>query len=372
MKKALIVSTVSRQFTLFERENIDILNKLGYEVHCAANYSDATDSLDELNIVRHNIDIQRSPISPKQIKAYFQLKKIMNDEKFDLVHCHAPMGGILGRICSKVTNTRPVVYTAHGFHFFKGAPIINNLVYKNIERLMARYTDILITINNEDYEAAKNFSIRDGGKVIKIPGIGIENELIGSVIINKKEKKMKLGIPENSFLICSVGELNKNKNHESVIRAIAKLNNPNIYYIVCGIGKLKEYLSKLSYELGISNNVKIIGFRNDIYEINKASDLFVFMSYREGLSVALMEAMASGLPVICSNIRGNNELIEEEKGGYLINPDSITELSQKISLLEKNKKLREDMGRYNSINAINYDKKIVRNKMYREYEEILK
>ena len=175
MKRCLIVSTVSRQFTLFERGNIEVLKELGYEVHCVANYSDATEDLKELGIIEHNIDIQRSPFSLKNIKAYKQLRNIINSDKYDLIHCHSPMGGVLARLAAKKTrkiNHTRVIYTAHGFHFFKGAPLINWMLYYPVEKCLSKYTDCLITINQEDYNIArKKFKAR---KVELVNGIGVD------------------------------------------------------------------------------------------------------------------------------------------------------------------------------------------------------
>lgn len=151
MKKILIVSTVSRQFYLFEQGNIEVLKSLGYEIHGAANFDDANERLDALDIIRHPFDIQRSPFSLKNIKAYKQLKQIMKSERFDAVHCHSPVGGVLARLAAKASKISPVIYTAHGFHFYKGAPRKDWLIYYNIEKYLSKYTDILVTINKEDY-----------------------------------------------------------------------------------------------------------------------------------------------------------------------------------------------------------------------------
>lgn len=353
------MSTVSRQFTLFERGNIAILKELGYEIHCAANYSDATDALNELDIVRHHIDIQRSPFSTKQIKAFFQLKKIMKDEKFDLVHCHAPMGGVLGRICAKSTNTSPVLYTAHGFHFYKGAPFINNLIYKAIEKIMARYTDVLITMNNEDYDAANKFKLRSNGKVIKIPGVGVDTEVIKSIVVDKEKKRKEIGVPNEAFLMLSVGELIPRKNHIQVINTLAKLvnddNKTNIYYAICGRGVLLEQLKEESKNLNVDNYVKFLGYRTDVYSVMKSSDLFIFPSLQEGLPKSIMEAMASGLPVVASNIRGNIDLINNGENGYVYNINSKEELIDNIYKIYNNTEILKNMSSKNTQLIKEYD-----------------
>lgn len=374
MKKALIVSTVSRQFTLFERENINILIEMGYEVHCAANYNDANDDLKELDIKKHHIDIQRSPFSFKQIKAFFQLKKLMNEQRFNLIHCHAPMGGVLGRVCAKVTNTNKVIYTAHGFHFYKGAPIVNNIIYKNIEKLMARYTDILITMNNEDYEIAKKFKLKPNGRVVKIPGVGVDTEGIKSIIVDKEKIRKEIEIPKEAFLMLSVGELIPRKNHIQVIKALSKLvnekNRKDIYYVICGRGILLNKLKEKCIELNVEKNVKFLGYRKDVYKIMKSSDIFIFPSLQEGLPKSVMEAMSAGMPIIASEIRGNIDLIENNKNGFLVDEKNSESFFEKINQLYVDRKKCIEFGNRNLNIIKNYDINEVNKIMKKVYGDI--
>lgn len=365
MKKILIVSTVSRQFYLFEKGNIEVLHSLGYEVHGAANYEDANERLDGLNFIRHHIDIQRSPYSKKNVIAYRQLKKIMRTNHFDAIHCHSPMGGVLGRLAARAAGIKSVIYTAHGFHFYEGAPLNNWLLYYPVERLLSRYTDTLITINHEDYNRAKKFKKTNA---FYVPGVGIDLEKIKNVNIDQDRKREELGIPKESFLITTVGELNDNKNHEIIIHALSQLQNKEIHYVICGTGDLESKLIELSEDLGIAEQVHLLGFRNDIHEINKASDLFVFPSFREGLPVSVMEAMATGLPVIASNIRGNSDLIDEE-GGYLIPPQNADIWTKKILSVYKLPVLqRLQLGEYNEKKVENYNLKNVLKHMMEIYK----
>ena len=360
---------MSRQFTLFERGNIAILKELGYEVHCAANYSDATEALDELGIIRHHIDIQRSPFSPKQIKAFYQLKSLMKEKEFDLVHCHAPMGGLLGRVCAKITNTSPVLYTAHGFHFYKGAPLLNNLIYKTIERIMARFTDGLITINEEDFKAANKFKVRKNGKVYKVNGIGIDTNSIKKINVDKFEKKKELGIKNNEYVVLSIGEFIKRKNYETAIRAFAEANIKNTVFLICGCGELEANLRLLVQELNIEGKVIFAGYRKDIKEIVKISDVFLFTSYQEGLPVSIMEAMSAGNPIIASDIRGNTDLVSNEVNGYLVDPNNKIGFKDAIINLLKNDDLRQKMGHENLKKIIDFDISNIKNTMKKIYTE---
>ncbi len=313
MKKALLVTTVSGFVPQFEMNNVKILQEMGYEVHYASNYnmpSYGKDNhrLDGTGIVRHQVDFVRSPYSRQNLKVYNQLKMLMKKERFDLVHCHTPMGGVMARLTAHATKTGPVIYTAHGFHFFKGAPLINWLFYYPMEKFLSRFTDQQICINKEDYLRAKKFYAR---YVDYIPGVGIDLKKVSRISEEMiADKKVQVGIPEHKKVLLSAGEMIKRKNHESVIRAIAELQDSSIVYVICGHGELEGYLRKLVEELHLENQVLFAGYRSDMFEIYQIADLYVFPSYQEGLPMALLEAMSFGLPVICSDIRGSSDLMD--------------------------------------------------------------
>lgn len=344
--KILYVTTISNTVNAFLIPHIKMLIDEGHQVDVAFNIEqEVKPEIYEMRCKIHQLPLQRSPLKKDNFRAYKMLKKIIISEGYDLVHTHTPIASAIVRlVCRNLNNVR-VFYTAHGFHFYKGAPLINWLVYYPVEKWLARYTDTLITINKEDYERAKSkFKAK---KTVYIPGVGIDLEKFDTVEIDRALKRSQLGLPKDAFVVLSVGELNKNKNHEVVIRAIAKIDNPDIHYIVCGEGPLKGYLIDLSEDLGIKNRVHLLGFRKDITEICKVSDLFTFPSYREGLSVALMEAMANGLPVVCSNIRGNSDLIEDGKGGYLVEPADVEGFAKYINDLIVKKYLLKEIPQYN-------------------------
>jgi len=232
MKKMLFISNISNQITNFSIPSIEAAHLLGYEFHMAANYSGFTGDASKYNVILHHIDLVRNPFSFKNIKAFKQMLALLKRERFDVIHCNTPIGGILGRLCGKIAKVPKVIYTAHGFHFYKGAPFINCTVYKWAEMWMAHYTNVILTINKEDYEAAQKFKLRKGGKVYYIPGVGVGTKNYQPKGINKQKYRKKLGIPLSATVVVSVGDLNKNKNHEVVIKALAKLNDPLIYYVL--------------------------------------------------------------------------------------------------------------------------------------------
>lgn len=391
-KKVLLVTTVSGFVPQFEMSNVQILQDMGYEIHYAANYhtpSYGNDNhrLEGTGIIQHQIDFVRSPFRFQNFKVYKQLKQLMITEHFSLVHCHTPMGSVMARLAARATKTVPVIYTAHGFHFFTGASVINWLFYYPIERYLSRFTDEQICINKEDYmRAKKSFH---ANHVSYIPGVGLDLKKI-SKTIDVTLKKSELGLPLDKIILLSSGELIKRKNHETVIRAIAKLsqdtttshNNPfnQIHYVICGHGELTQHLKQLAEELNVLDSISFLGYREDMMEIFQIADVFVFPSYQEGLPVALLEAMAYGLPVICSDIRGSNDLMGRNAktsvdfcdGGIMIKKaDDVSAYSQAISYMIEDKKTMRLMGEKNREKAKNFSSEYVKDAMKKIYHRIL-
>ena len=383
-KKALLVTTVSGFVPQFEMSNVHILQNMGYEIHYAANYNTPSygndnQRLEGTGIIQHQIDFVRSPFKIHNIKVYRQLKQLMMDEHFDLVHCHTPMGSVIARLAAHATKTRPVIYTAHGFHFFKGASYINWFFYYPVEKLLSYFTDQLICINQEDYERAKkHFHAKH---VSYIPGVGIDINK-EQITIDIDRKKQELGLPADKFILLSSGELIKRKNHETIIRAIRnyKDNYASVpfHYIICGQGVLEDYLKNLADSLNVSEYISFLGYRSDMMEIFQIADLFIFPSFQEGLPMALLEAMAFGLPVICSDIRGSRDLmgkyavskIDVCNGGILIKQaNDIISYSQAIYLIFQNKELLKEMGEKNTIRAKLFCQKKVNNAMIDIYNK---
>lgn len=347
MKKVLFVAhVVKRHFILFHIPYVKWFKENGYETHVCANndYENKEDCNIPYCDKYYDLPFQRSPLSSKNITAYKQLKKLIDENEYDIIHCHTPVGGVLTRLAAREARKKgtKVIYTVHGFHFFKGAPLINWMLFYPVERFCSRYTDVLITINKEDYKIAQKFK---AGRVEYVPGVGVDTKKFSEVVGDKETKRIGLGILGDAFVVLSVGELSKRKNHEVVIKALSKLKNKNIVYLICGQGNFEEYLKNLAEEQGVT--VKFLGFRRDIPEISSVADLFVFPSLQEGLPVGLMEAMAVGLPVVCSKIRGNIDLIEEGIGGYLAEPNDVDGFVNAINKLTDNAELREKIGKHN-------------------------
>ena len=350
--KALIVTTTPYMIIQFLMNDIEILQNLGYQVEVATNCSGFNvldekslnsflDKLKSMDIKINQIDFTRNIFNLKiMIRSYKEMRKLMNDRHYELMHTHTPIASAISRFVARRKHTY-TLYTAHGFHFYKGASLINWLMYYPIEKICSKWTDVLITINKEDYNFAK--TKLKSKRVYYVPGIGIDLKRDKSLFFNRKEYRKKLGLNENDFAILSVGELNKNKNHISVIKCMPQLDQ-RIHYFIAGQGNLENNLKLKCREYGIEDRVHFLGFRNDIAQLNMSSDLYILPSLREGLNVSLMEAMSTSLPCIANRIRGNVDLITNGEGGFLVDINNQKELIDKIKYMYSNncKKMGEN------------------------------
>lgn len=333
-KRALQLASVASMIDLFNADNIRILQSLGYAVDVATNFEEGSitsqervneyrEELKKLNIGTFQIPIPRSISKIGNIvKSYKLVKHLVEENKYQIVHCHSPIGGVVCRLaCRKARKTgTKVIYTAHGFHFFKGSSKIAWVVYYPIEKLCSKYTDVLITINQEDFRNAQKMYAK---QVEYVPGIGVHTEEIKNTVVDRTQMRSSFGFSDGDFVFMSVGQISIRKNHEVIIRALAKIINEKVKYLIVGFGEEEERLKNLVAELGLQNRVVFAGYRKDVKEILHTVDAFAFPSLQEGLPVALMEAMAAGLPVVCSRIRGNIDLIENGKGGYLYDSHDV-------------------------------------------------
>lgn len=352
----------------FFQDFIDGLLQDGHQVDIACN--DADYPLPAFYLERDcrffKLSCSRSPVKIANLQAIRQIKKIVSENRYDIIHCHTPIAAACTRIAcigARKKGTK-VFYTAHGFHFYTGAPAKNWLLFYPIERLCSRWTDNLITINTEDFQRAKGFRAK---QVTYVPGVGVslahfspENADSGS----KKTVLRELGIPEDARLLLSVGELNRNKNHETVIRALAKIDDSRLHYAIAGVGGLDTYLVQLAQELGVSERVHLLGYRRDIELLHRAVDVFILPSFREGLSVATIEALASGLPCVVSDIRGNRDLVDKQ-GGRLANPADPDAFAAAIGEMLNGD--REKIREYNRTKAAGFSIEIINGKMRELY-----
>lgn len=376
-KKALQLASVASMIDLFNMDNINILCSLGYSVDVATNFKEGSiTSQDRVNDYRKELKEQGIgtyqipiPRSIKRVKdiiiSYRMVKKLVNTNHYQIVHCHSPIGGVICRLaCRKARkNGTKVIYTAHGFHFFKGASKASWIIYYPIEKWCSKFTDVLITINQEDYKrASEKFQARH---VEYVPGIGIHVDEIKNIVVDREGKRKEFGFTNSDFVFLSTGQISVRKNHEVVIRAIAKITVPKVKYLIVGFGEEEERLKVLTKELGIEDNVIFAGYRSDVKELLHAVDAFVFPSLQEGLPVALMEAMAVGLPIVASRIRGNVDLIEDGVNGWLVECHDISGFSKTMEDLMSRDKTRMQLANQDRIKQ--FDIALVNEHMTRIY-----
>ncbi|MBO5554014.1 MAG: glycosyltransferase family 4 protein [Solobacterium sp.] len=340
--KILFCTTMDLQIQTFHWRTIKALHDMGHTVDAVTNGTYTTDGISH----KYTVPFNRNPLHPDNFKALSMLKTILRENQYDIISCHSPVTGFYGRLAAKEMKIK-VLYTAHGFHFWNGAPLVNQLAYKNMERLAAHWTDVLMTINPEDYAAAQKFHYKLAGGPVYIPGVGVDVKAIQAAREDKALIRNELGLPEDAFVLYSIGELIPRKNHKFVIDTLAEefRNDPSLHYCVAGNGKLTEELTAHIKELGLENQIHLLGFRKDARRLMYGMDVFVFPSYQEGLPVAVMEAMAAGLPIIATDIRGNHDLIHHEQNGLLYPCDDQEAFLKCFRLLREDGGMRAAFGR---------------------------
>lgn len=381
MKKVLMLATTAAMIEQFNKENILILIKMGYEVHVAGNFKNGNpiseDRIEKFkNWIRQNngrwyhIPASRNPFDVvSNYWAYKTLLELMRQNQYEFIHCHTPIGAVIGRFAAHKKRIK-VVYTAHGFHFYKGAPIKNWILYYPVEKFLSKWTDMIITINYNDYQLAKeNFNAK---RTIQIPGVGIDIDKINKCGGNRNFIRKNLGLSEDDFVIMSVGEINGNKNQSVIIRAIHEISDKKIKYLICGKGSYAEKLTILAENLNIRERVRILGFRDDVFCILKAADCFAFPSKREGLGLAALEAMAAGLPLITSNSGGILEYSINNVTGFIHSADDVAGFKSSIETLAQNPQLRAEMGNYNKEAVKKYSIQNVNVIMEKAYQTVSK
>lgn len=345
---------------------------MGYEVYFGTNRANPESLKCELPVKLYDSHSYRSITAIKDNwTAYKNLSQVIETENVEVIHCNTPVGGMVGRFVGKKYHVNKVIYTAHGFHFFKGAPLFNRTVLKFAERIMAHWTDAIITMNEEDYQSALKFKLRKGGKVYKVHGVGINLDDFSDIQVDYKTKRAELGLKDTDIVCISAGDLVARKNYGIAIETLAKIKNSNVHYLICGVGPKKEELEKLANEKGISDRVHFLGFRSDVKELMKVSDIFLFTTLQEGMPRSMMEAMACGLPCIASKIRGNVDLLDEGKGGYLREASNSEEMAHCLRCLVEDSNLRKKMSKHNLKTIKRFDVKVVKKEIEQIYKEVL-
>ena len=372
-KKVLFVATVVKTHMMqFHIPYLKMFQEMGWETAVASrnDYENPEDCRIPYCDTYYDIPFERLPWKPGNIHSYRMLKKIIDEGNYDIIHCHTPVGALIARLAALSARKKgtKVIYTAHGFHFFTGAPLKNWLMFYPVEWLLAPVTDVLITINREDYARARK-KLR-AKHIVYVPGVGINTSRFRNVSVDRQEKRRSLGYGEDDFLVLTVAEMTANKNHITILKALALLKERgelgNIHYLICGRGEMWASLEESAKALGISDHVNFLGYRTDAPELYKASDLFAFVTYREGLSVALMEAMSSGMPIVCAKIRGNTDLIDDGVSG-VFSENSPEAVAEHILDLYRDPEFRKALGQAAAEKALLCDDKNVLDQMKNIY-----
>ena len=345
--KILYITTIGATMDFFR----DVVSKAigqGHQVDIACNESQrpVQEIFRQWGCGVYPLSCSRSLLDRGNLTAVGQVRRLVRDGGYDLVHCHTPIAAICARLGCRQDRRKglKVIYTAHGFHFYHGAPLKNWLLFYPAEKLCAHWTDVLVTINREDHHLARKKL--KAGQVRYVPGVGVDTAYFAQVQVGRAEKRRSLGIPAEGFLVLSVGEINENKNQQAVIRALAQCSDLSIHYALVGRGDRRPLLEQLVRDLGLEGRVHFLGYRQDVASLYHCADCFIHPSFREGLPVALMEAMASGLPAIASKIRGAVDLIEPGVSGLLCDPADPASFAQAITELaadpEKCRRFRDN------------------------------
>mgnify|MGYP003376391539 FL=1 len=383
-KHILILATTNDFLLKFEGENIALLQEMGYQVHYGANlrepaYLSDGERIRAKGVALHHLDIARSPyLLGENRRALEQVLELVKQRNICAIHCHTPVGGLVGRLAGRMSPLHPVVvYTAHGFHFYRGAPLYNRMAFYPVEWNLARYTDLLVTINQEDSRAARRLPLKRGGEVFRLPGVGLDRRRFSPLPPGERQAlRESLGLAPDDLFLLSLGELNLNKNHQVVLAALSLLQKTpqglaGVRYGICGEGFARPRLEREIRERGLSQVVTLYGYQRDVIPFLGCADATVFPSRREGLGMAGLESLAMGVPVIAADNRGTREYMAFGKNGLIYPWDDPAGFARGIALLRGMDPARRGaLSRRCAASAAPFDREHARAAMKEVYQEM--
>ena len=343
-EKILYTATTEIHLRSFHIPYLKWFKDQGYEVHVAYNGSNDLPYADKV----WNISFGRSPFDKRNKQAYKDLKEIIKENNYSIIHAHTPMGGVVTRLAARSSRKKgtKVLYTAHGFHFYKGGPLKNWLFFFPVEWFLSFYSDGIITINKEDYNHLFTKKFKSSGK-FQINGIGLNPERLKADFDGTPaELRKSLGYKEEEFLILYIAEFIDRKNHKFVIDAIPHILKiaPNAKFIFAGGGELRDTMISYAKEKGITENVDFLGFRKDIGNFIAIADAGISASKQEGLGLGVAEMMYNGLPVVISEDRGHKEMVNNEENGFMFAQNNTEQFVNYICRIYNDPVLRESIG----------------------------
>jgi glycosyltransferase EpsD len=344
--KVLFTASVMAHLKGFHVPYMRYFKDRGDTVHIACGAGDPPSCADH----HYRVDFERNPFKLKNLSAYRALKKLIDENAYDIIHCHTPVASVLTRLAARGARKKGavVIYTAHGFHFYDDAPRLSAFVYRTVEKRLSRHTDILITINEEDFAALPRYGFRPLRGAYRVPGVGVDGARFAPrTQESRHESRAQNGIGADAFVCVFAAEYNGNKNQAMLLRAVQTLKDriPGILLLLPGRGPLQAEYARVAAELGISGNVRLLGYRKDMDVLLAAADVAVSSSRREGLGINLVEAMLTGLPVVATRIRGHVDLVKDGENGFLVPPDDAQAMADRLYELYASPVLRDEMGR---------------------------
>lgn len=370
MKKILFVSNTAN-FQKFNQPFMKQSKEEGWQVDYASPSDEVLIGCDHF----FDIEMPRNPLNIfKVLKAIQKLKIIIENNMYDVIHCHTPVGSVVARMAAKRQQKQgkiKIIYTAHGFHFYKGAPLLNWIIFYPVEKYLSRFTDVLILINNEDYHIALNKKFK-AKQIVKLDGVGVDLNKFSYEKSKKNELRKRFGYSPSDFIILYIAEFIPRKNHEFLLNAITEIREkiPNLKLLLPGKGILLEKIKKQAKTLGLNDIINFIGYSKEINNLCNISDLYVTTSHQEGLPISVIEAMACGLPIIASNIRGQNDVIIDGRNGYLYEQNNVKQFCDYILEISNNHFLKDEMTNNNLNDVRKYSLDIALNKMNKIYSEV--
>jgi glycosyltransferase EpsD len=347
--KILYVTTISNAINDFLIPHIKQLIEADHQVDAACCIvREPKPVLAGMGVRIYNVPFRRTPFHKDNLKAAMEIRRLVVSEGYDMVHTHTPVASFFTRAALRNIPGISVLYTAHGFHFYKGAPLKNRILFSCMEKLASRWTDGIITINNEDYQSAGKMKLRRSNAVYYIHGIGVDLGKFRQQTIEEKLRiRKEFGYKENDFILFFAAELNKNKHQDLLIDAVSLLKGRGVSVILllAGEGELAQFYKKLAKDRKLEENIVFLGFRNDVPTLIKIADATVSSSRREGLPVNVMEAMATGLPLVVTDCRGNRDLVVNGENGFVVDSYDASAFANAVEQLYQNEELRRRFGK---------------------------
>jgi len=334
--KALFVTTVPITLEAFLVPFAEHFRAQGWDVDALANGASQNPHIADAFDARHDVAWSRNPLDPRNLLGTSaEVRRIVAEGGYDIVHVHTPIAAFVTRWAFRRLKgaAKPVViYTAHGFHFYRGQRRVPHALFRTMERIAARWTDYLVTINREDFVAARRFRGIPAERVRHIPGIGVDVMRFGEGAVTPTEVdsvRRDLDVAPDAFMLTMIAELAPVKRHAHLLDALSRTRDLRTVLVLVGDGILEPELREEVRKLGLADRVRFAGYRRDIPAVLAASNALVLVSEREGLPRSVLEAMAAGRPVIGTATRGITDAVDADSG-WIVDKCDTTELAATI------------------------------------------